>query len=47
MEKYKLIDDINGYHTDKIVCIKKIHHPVLGEALLSTGRDKTLKLWSI
>ena len=46
LENNKLIYDINGQHTDKVVSIKKINHPVFGEALLSTGRDKTLKLWS-
>ena len=47
LEENKVVSEINGQHTDRIVCIKKIYHPVYGESLLSTGRDKTIKLWTI
>jgi len=47
IEKYKFISDINGQHIDKVVCVKKLYHPVYGESLLSAGRDKTIKLWTI
>ena len=33
--------------TDKVVCIKKIYHPIYGESLLSGARDNTIKLWTI
>ena len=42
-----LINNINPEHKDKIVCIKKINHPIYGESLLSAGYDKTIKLWII
>ena len=42
-----MIYDINGQHTDKVVCIKKIYHPVYGESLLSAAYDNTIKLWTI
>ena len=47
LEESKIISDIKGQHTQGVVCIKKINHPVYGESLLSTGRDSTIKLWSI
>ena len=47
LEENKIVKDVNGQHTDKLVCIKKIYHPIYGESLLSTGRDKTIKLWII
>jgi hypothetical protein len=46
-EDNKVISDIKGLHTDDIVCIKKFYHPIYGESLLSTGRDKTIKLWTL
>ena len=42
-----MIYDINGQHTDKLQCIKKIYHPLYGESLLSAARDNTIKLWII
>ena len=47
LEENKVISDISGQHTDKVVSIKKIYHPIFGESVLSTGRDKTIKLWTI
>ena len=47
IEEYKLVSDISGQHTDKVVSIKKLYHPIYGESLLSTGRDKNIKLWTI
>ena len=47
LEEKKIISDINGEHTDNVVCIKKIYHPVYGESLLSAGNDNTIKLWTI
>ena len=47
LEEKKVISDISGQHTDKVVSVKKIYHPIFGESLLSTGRDKTIKLWTI
>ena len=42
-----LINNINPVHKDKLVCIKKINHPIYGESLLSAGYDNTIKLWVI
>ena len=42
-----MICDINGQHTDNVICIKKIYHPIYGESLLSVAKDNTIKLWII
>jgi hypothetical protein len=43
----EIIQDFFGYHTDAVKCIKKIYHPLYGESLLTSGEDKTIKLWII
>ena len=41
------INDINTDHNDKdLISIKKVYHPIYGEALLSAGRDSVIKLWT-
>ena len=40
------ISDFKTDHTEKLICIKKIYHPIHGESLLSAGRDKIIKLWT-
>ena len=47
LEDNQIISDVNGQHTDEIVCVKKFYHPIYGESLLTTGRDKTIKLWTL
>ena len=47
LEENKMICDINRQHTDKLVSIKKIYHPLYGESLLSATNDNTIKLWTI
>ena len=47
LENYNIISDINSHHTDKLICIKKIYHPLYGESLLSAAKDNTIKLWTI
>ena len=42
-----MIYDINEQHTDNVVRIKKIYHPLYGESLLSAANDNTIKLWNI
>ena len=46
MEKLEIVHKIDGEYTKGIKCIKKIYHPTYGESLLSTGRDKIIKLWT-
>ena len=41
------ISNINSQHDIGILCIKKIFHPIYGESLLSCGKDKCIKLWTI
>ena len=36
---------INICHNDKLVCIKKINHPIYGESLLGVTNDNRIKLW--
>ena len=47
LDENKIISDIGGQHTDKVISIKKIYHPIYGESLLSCGEDKCIKFWSI
>ena len=47
LEENKVISNIGGKHTDKVISIKKIYHPIYGESLLSCGEDKCIKFWSI
>ena len=50
----KIIDRENNYtikvietgHKNELISIKKVYHPIYGEALLSAGRDKVIKLWT-
>jgi len=37
---------INTDHKEGLKCIKKINHPIYGESLLSSVKDKMIKLWS-
>ena len=41
------IIDIKSNHTGELISIKKIVLPIYGEALLSAGRDKKIKLWIV
>ena len=47
LEDNNKIYDINGQHTNLLICVKKIYHPLYGESLLSASKDKTIKLWTI
>ena len=47
LDENKIVSDVGQKHTDKVICIKKINHPIYGESLLSAGNDKTIKLWTI
>ena len=47
IEENKIICDIKGQHKKELICIKKIYHPLYGEALLSAGGDYKIKLWII
>ena len=40
-------NDIGDSHIKEVKSIKKIRHPILGDALLTAGNDNTIKLWSI
>ena len=40
------ISNMKTGHKDKLVCIKKINHPIFGQALLSSSCDCTIKLWT-
>ena len=47
LEQNKIICNIKGQHSDNVVSIKKIYHPIYGESLLSAANDNTIKLWII
>ena len=47
IESGKTISDIGGQHKGRVICVKKIFHPIYGESLLSASEDKTIKLWTI
>ena len=40
----KFISNIKGDHTENILCLKKINHPIYGESLLYSGNDNVIKL---
>ena len=42
-----LIFDVNSKHSDELISVKKIFHPIYGESLLTASRDRTIKLWTI
>ena len=42
-----LIFDVNSKHSDELISVKKILHPIYGESLLTASRDRTIKLWTI
>ena len=44
-EEKKYICNIGGQHSNYVIGVKKIYHPIYGESLLSTGWDYTIKLW--
>ena len=41
------IIEIKGQHTNSVICVKKVNHPIYGESLLSGSKDGTIKLWSV
>ena len=41
----KIINEISGIHEDCVICVKKIRHPIYGEALLSNDDEGKIKLW--
>ena len=47
LDENKIISNIGGQHTDEVISIKKIYHPIYGESLLSCGQDCYIKLWTI
>ena len=47
LEQNKIICNIKGQHSDNVVSIKKIYHPIYGESLLTAADDNTIKLWII
>lgn len=45
IEKGKIIRDLIG-HKSRIICIKKVNHPIFGECILSQGyKNGQIKLW--
>ena len=47
LDNGKIVSHIKGVHCRGIICVKKIYHPIFGESLLTSGSDKTIKLWTI
>ena len=47
LDNNKYISNYSGQHNNVVKCVKKIYHPLYGESLLSSGWDKTIKLWII
>jgi len=46
IENNKAISSINCLHTENILCIKKIYHPIYGESILYSGNDSIIRLFS-
>ena len=45
LEIFKEINKIQTGHSSNVNCIKKIVHPMYGEALLTSGNDHKINLW--
>ena len=39
--------NFKGEINEKLICIKKLYHPLYGESLLTASRDNIIKLWII
>ncbi len=46
IDEDKIVSLYKIEHTKEVKCIKKIKHPIYGEALLSGSKDNTIKLWT-
>ena len=46
-DEKKYICNIGGQHSNYVIGVKKIYHPIYGESLLTSGWDYTIKLWDI
>ena len=46
IDEDKIVSLYKIEHTKEVKCIKKINHPIYGEALLSGSKDNTIKLWT-
>jgi hypothetical protein len=47
LEIFKEVNEIKTGHSSCVNCVKKILHPVYGEALLISGNDHKITLWII
>ena len=45
-DEKKYVCNIGGKHSNYVIGVKKINHPIYGESLLSSGADNTIKLWT-
>ena len=45
LEKFEISGKIITNHHSNVNCIKKVNHPIYGEALLSSGNDHKIKLY--
>ena len=45
LEKGELVCSVSGQHNNSMCTVKKIVHPLYGEALLTGSIDGTIKLW--
>ena len=45
-DEKKYVCNIGGKHSNYVIGVKKINHPIYGESLLSSGADNTIKLWN-
>ena len=45
-DEKKYICNIGGQHSNYVIGVKKINHPIYGESLLTSGWDYTIKLWN-
>ena len=46
IEALKEVNNIQTEHSSNVNCVKKIHHSVYGECLLTSGNDHQIKLWT-
>ena len=45
LENEKVVSEVKA-HYDEVICVKKVYHPTFGESLITSSRDKKIKLWT-
>jgi hypothetical protein len=47
LDSGKVVSHIQGVHSKGVICVKRVYNHIFGESLLTSGSDKTIKLWTL